>query len=232
MWNEEIEKAVLFYIIFEGEDYALNEDDFVEYRNKEIIKAINELKAEKKEITMLAIQEKAGEKDSTDFLKYLTNLGEYIRTDTPEFVYDRLIELSKKRKVYMLLDEKMNEVGDCENIDIFIQKMLKEANEIQQINTKESSFLEQVVKTVSDIEAEQQKGINYDMYTGIQDLDDKTFGLHNSEFTIIGARPRNRKNNICITNCRTYCSKRNMCRDCKFRNVRKKFNRENTCKKS
>ena len=41
---------------------------------------------------------------------------------------------------------------------------------------------------------------DYSLYTGIFDLDKIICGLHNEELTIIGARPRNRKDNICFTN--------------------------------
>ena len=58
MWDEEIEKAMLYYTIFEKEDYLLDEEDFVNERNKKIIKAINELKAEKQDISMIAIKSK------------------------------------------------------------------------------------------------------------------------------------------------------------------------------
>ena len=47
MYDEEIEKAMLYYLIFEQEEYLLDEEDFTSERNKKIIKAINELKAEK-----------------------------------------------------------------------------------------------------------------------------------------------------------------------------------------
>lgn len=48
MYDDELEKAMLYYLIFEQEEYILDENDFVSERNKKIIKAINELKAEKK----------------------------------------------------------------------------------------------------------------------------------------------------------------------------------------
>ena len=58
MWDEELEKAMLFYVIFEKEDYLLDEEDFVNERNKKIIRAINELKAEKQEISIMSIKSK------------------------------------------------------------------------------------------------------------------------------------------------------------------------------
>ena len=58
MYDEELEKAMLFYLIFENEEYLLDENDFVNDRNQKIIKAINELKAEKKDISVLSVKSK------------------------------------------------------------------------------------------------------------------------------------------------------------------------------
>ena len=69
MNDEEIEKAVLFYIIFKNELFDLSEKDFTNQCNKKIINAINELKARKEEISMLTIQSKI-DSDSSKVLKY------------------------------------------------------------------------------------------------------------------------------------------------------------------
>ena len=99
MYDEELEKIMLYYVIFEQEEYLLDENDFVNDRNKRIIKAINELKAEKQEISIFSIKSKirANKKQVFD---YITSLGEYIRTTNAETVYNKLIELSKKRKIF------------------------------------------------------------------------------------------------------------------------------------
>ena len=188
MWDEEIEKAMLYYIVFEKEDYLLDEEDFVNERNKKIIKAINELKAEKQDISMMAIKSKI-RANGKQVLDYLTTLGEYIRTTSVEEVYTRLIEMSKKRKLLKLLDTEKQNVADCENVDILAEKIIKDINKIEQINEKEKTFVEQVTDVMSKIEENKLKGIDYSLYTGITDLDNITCGLHRQELTIIGARP-------------------------------------------
>ena len=50
MYDEDVEKAILYYMIFENEDFAICEDDFMVDRNKKIAKAILELKKERKDI--------------------------------------------------------------------------------------------------------------------------------------------------------------------------------------
>lgn len=188
MWDEEIEKAMLYYTIFEKEDYLLDEEDFVNERNKKIIKAINELKAGKQDISIMAIRSKI-KANSKQVLDYLANLGEYIRTTSADEIYVKLIEMSKKRKLLKLLETEKQEILECENVDILAEKLVKDINKIEQINEKEKTFLQQVVDVMSKIEENTLKGTDYSLYTGITDLDNITCGLHNQELTIIGARP-------------------------------------------
>ena len=188
MWDEELEKAMLFYLVFEKEEYLLDEEDFVNERNKKIIKAINELKAEEKEITIMAIKNKI-RANGKQVLDYLITLGEYIRTTSAEEVYARLIELSKKRKLLRLLETEREEIINCENIEIQAEKMIKDINKIEQLNEKEKTFLQQVVDVMGKIENNTLKGTDYSLYTGITDLDNIMCGLHKQELTIIGARP-------------------------------------------
>ena len=188
MWDEEIEKAMLYYTIFEKEDYLLDEEDFVNERNKKIIKAINELKAGKQDISIMAIRSKI-KANSKQVLDYLANLGEYIRTTSADEIYVKLIEMSKKRKLLKLLETEKQEILECENVDILAEKLVKDINKIEQINEKEKTFLQQVVDVMSKIEENTLKGTDYSLYTGITDLDNITCGLHRQELTIIGARP-------------------------------------------
>ena len=188
MWDEELEKAMLFYVIFEKEDYLLDQEDFVNERNKKIIRAINELKAEKQEISIMSIKSKI-RANGKQVLDYLTSLGEYIRTTSAEEVYAKLIEMSKKRKLVKLLETEKQSIIDCENVDILAEKIVKEINKIEQINEKEKTFIEQVVNVMEQIEQNTLKGTDYSLYTGITDLDNIMCGLHKQELTIIGARP-------------------------------------------
>lgn len=188
MYDEDIERAMLYYIIFEKVEYCLDENDFVNDRNKKIIIAINELKAEKKEVSMLSIKSKINA-NGKQVLEYISNLGQYVSTSDVDSVYNELISLSKKRKMFKLLQTKMLEIAECENIDILSQEVVKEINKIEQINEKEKTFFEKVFDTMTKMEEDSFKSNDYSLYTGIQDLDKLTCGLHNQELTIIGARP-------------------------------------------
>ena len=187
MWDEELEKAMLYYLIFEHEDYLLDENDFVSERNQKIIRAINELKTENKEISILSIQSKI-KANQKQVLEYLSNLADYVILTSADSVYNDLIELSKKRKMFKLLQEKLTEISDCENIDILAQEVVKQINQIEQINEKEKTFMQQVIEVVTKMEEDNKRGIDYSLYTGLQDLDNKICGLHKQELTIIRSK--------------------------------------------
>lgn len=188
MSDEELEKAMLYYLIYEQEDYVLDETDFAFERNKRIIKAINELKAEKKEISIISLQSKISA-NNKQVIEHLANLNEYVYATTADYIYNQVIELSKKRKLMELLQKSITELMEAENIDIFMQDKIKQINKIAEINEKEQTFVEQVVETSTEIEKNTLQKPDYTLYTGITDLDKMICGLHKQELTIIGARP-------------------------------------------
>ena len=52
MYDEEIEKTVLYYLIFENETLNIEEEDFFLTKHKQIAKAIIELRGKKEEVNM------------------------------------------------------------------------------------------------------------------------------------------------------------------------------------
>lgn len=188
MYDEELEKAMLYFLVFEEEQYPLDEKDFINPRNKKIINAINKLKVEKKEISMITVKSEIKE-NSSEVLSYLSSLHIYALGANPDDIYNKLIELSKKRKLFDLLKNKISEIEENENIDALSEDVIKEINKIEQVNEKEVTFIEQVANTIRDIEESMNTKTDYRLYTGMLDLDKLTCGLHNQELTIIGARP-------------------------------------------
>ena len=188
MYDEEIEKAVLYYIIFKNEELDIEESDFINIKNKMIAKAIEELKLEKEDISILAVQSKI-KGNQKQILEYISNLGNNIYGITAEVCYNKLKELSKKRKVFELAQNILTNVAEEESIDIYIQDCIDKLNKIEKINTKEKTFVEQIAETTNEIEKNYNNRNDYSLYTGIFDLDKLTCGLHNQELTIIGARP-------------------------------------------
>lgn len=191
MYSEEIERAVLFYIIFEKEEFILNEKDFVDTKNKKIINAINQLKLAKKEISILSIADEV-KMDRTEILKYLSNLAEYIYGMSAQVAYSKLIEYSKTRQVYELIlntGRRIAKGEDEEEIDNLIEKIIKQLEEIGRRNKKTNTFQELVIDTMKEIENNYNCRTDYSLYTGLIELDKKILGLHKKEFTVIGARP-------------------------------------------
>lgn len=231
MYDEVIEKAMLYHVIFEKEQYLLDENDFVNVKNKQIINAINELKANKEEVSMLTIKSKI-KTNSKQVLAYLSTLIDYSYGTSAETIYNKLIEFSKKRKMLELLQTSISEVEETENIDILSEKIIKNINEIQKIENKEKTFLEQVVEVTEEIEKSVKQETDYSLYTGMIELDKVICGLHKQELTIIGARPRSWKNNLCIANSRTYSAKRSRNSNNKLRDVRLSNNKQNSFKKN
>lgn len=88
-----------------------------------------------------------------------------------------------------LLNESATKIKDAENIDIDIEKVIKELNKIEDREIKEESLKEQIIDTLDMIEKNMKNKNDYSLYTGMLDLDQLTCGLHNEELTIIGARP-------------------------------------------
>lgn len=188
MYDEELEKVMLYFLIFEEEQYPLDENDFINPRNKKIINAINKLKAEKKEVSMITVKSEI-KANSSEVLEYLSSLHSYALGASPDDIYSKLIELSKKRKLFNLLKTKISEIEGNENIDALSEDVIKEINKIEQVNEKETTFAEQVAETIKKLEESMTSQTDYSLYTGMLDLDKLTCGLHNQELTIIGARP-------------------------------------------
>ena len=188
MYDEEIEKAVLYNIIFKKEELDIEETDFISTKNKLIAKAIQELKTEKEEISILSVQSKT-KGNQKQILEYISDLGNNVYGTTAESCYNKLKELSKKRKVFELAQNILSNVTEEESIDIYIQNCIDKLNNIEKINVKEKTFREQVAETAKEIEKNWRNRNDLSLYTGIFDLDKLTCGLHNQELTIIGARP-------------------------------------------
>lgn len=187
MFDEEIEKVVLYYIIFENADTLITEDDFVYDRNKKIATAIIELRKEKKEISMISVKGKI-KANQKQVLEYISNIGNNIYGTSLDEAYIKLKNLTKKRKMYNLAHDILQNIEN-EDADIYSQKVIKELNEITNESDKEEKLIDQISNAVMRIEDNWRNRNDYSLYTGIFDLDDKLCGLHNQELTIIGARP-------------------------------------------
>ena len=187
MYNEEMEKAMLCHIIFNEYDSDLTEDDFIGSLNKQIMRAITELKQRKEEISIISIEDRI-DGDGEQVLRYLATLSDYAIGTNPDDLYNKIVKLSQKRDIFKMLQQKLIILEDTP-IEETVNGIESEIKAIMQRNEKQDTFIEQLSKTVEQIEKNYNDRNDYSLYTGLTDLDDKTLGLHNGELTIIGARP-------------------------------------------
>ncbi len=190
MYDEDIEKTVLYYLIFENEQINVDEEDFFLQKHKQIVKAIQELKNKKEEINSLSIKN-AMKGNETEILKYISIIAESRFGSSINYAYRELKRLSKKRKLLNLSKEIEQNIKEESEVEIYIEKKIKELNEINQEGVKEKTFLDMVSETSEIIDKKILQGDKYDYkyFTGIFDLDKATNGLHEEELTIVGARP-------------------------------------------
>lgn len=190
MYDEEIEKTVLYYLIFENEPINIELEDFFIVKHKQIAKAILELKSKKEEVNIISIKNKIKGKD-VEILKYISIIAESKFGSSIGYAYKELKRLSKKRKLMQLSNEIVKDLEKENEIEIYIEKLIKQLNEINQDEEKEKTFLDIVCETSDLIEKKRIQGTKFDYkyFTGIFDLDKVTNGLHEEELTIIGARP-------------------------------------------
>lgn len=190
MFDDNVERAILYFLIFENEELNLSREDFAVEKNKQIYLAVNELKNKAEEINAISIKNKINGKPAS-ILKYISDLAEFKYRTGLEYSYSELKRLSKKRKLSKVSKELETDLkkNNIENIDIYIEEKIKELNEIENEDTKEETIAEAITETIAIIEEKMHKKYDYKYWTGIFDLDEVTNGLHKEELTIIGARP-------------------------------------------
>lgn len=189
IYDAQVEKAVLFAIIFEGAELNIQEKDFVDIKNKEIAKAILELKKNKEDISLLSVQEiTKGNKEK--IIEYISHLGDNVFGITGEHSFKKLKEYTKKRELKEEAEKILKEIPDEENVNEYAEKEIKVIQEIAKEGiTEKEDLLTKVAKTTALIEEAYLQQADYSLYTGFFDLDKLTGGLHKKEFTVIGARP-------------------------------------------
>ena len=196
MYNEELEKAMLYFIIFEKAEFELNENDFVSLINKKIIRAINKLKLSKQEISLLSVSEQI--KDEKNILEYLSELNTYTIGSTAENIYEKIKELTKKRDTFLLAKEIIKDTNETGNIDLLIEKAISKLQKIEMQTEKQENFVSLIARTTDLIEQSIKKKDDLSYYTGFFELDALTDGLHKGELTIIGARPATGKTTFAL----------------------------------
>ncbi len=188
MSDENIEKIILYHLIFANEELKLSEEDFAFEKNKQIYRAIKELKKREEEVNVISIKNIINP-DSTEILTYISNLVEHKYGTSLEFAYKTLKTMTKKRKLILLANALEREVPNELEIDSYIENQIKKLNEMNADTTKQETLQDILLETMEIIEKKMKKTYEENYFTGIFDLDDVTNGLHREELTVIGARP-------------------------------------------
>ena len=150
MYDEELEKIMLFHIIFNNYVCDLTEKDFVDSKNVIIIKAINKLKKEKQDINLINIQEKI-QRNNSKVLEYLAKLGDYGIGTEADTIYNKIIQLSQKRAIYNLLKENIITVTERTPEETYTD-LLNKKNKIMQ---RKESYEHELTYTADDFTPEQ-----------------------------------------------------------------------------
>lgn len=188
MYDEELEKIILYAIIFEKYDLEIKENDFFNDRNKRIAIAIITLKKEKQPISILSIQSKI-KANKNQVIEYISTIGTlYNKGMNISQLYNQFIKLSQKRAVFNILQKSIAEILN-EDIDLFSENLIKQIKNAESVQKQEKTFIEKITEAVTDLEQKYNNQDDYSLYTGFNKLDNMTCGLHNQELTIIGARP-------------------------------------------
>ena len=189
LYDAEVEKAVLYAIIFEESELNIQEKDFVDIKNKEIAKAILDLRKRKETVSLLAVQEVVNG-DKSKILNYISHLGDNVFGITGEQSFKKLKEYTKRRELKQEAEKIIKEVETTEDIDSYTEKEIKELKEISKEGVSEKEdLLTKVAKTTVLIQEAYEQKTDYSLFTGFFGLDKLTGGLHRKEFTVIGARP-------------------------------------------
>ena len=189
LYDAEVEKAVLYAIIFEESELNIQEKDFVYIKNKEIAKAILDLRKRKETVSLLAVQEVVNG-DKSKILNYISHLGDNVLGITGEQSFKKLKENTKRSQLKQEAEKIIKEVETTEDIDSYTEKEIKELKEISKEGVSEKEdLLTKVAKTTVLIQEAYEQKTDYSLFTGFFGLDKLTGGLHRKEFTVIGARP-------------------------------------------
>ena len=205
---------------------SLETQDFYSKTNKAIFSLMKELNDKDETVDLLTVKELGVTKkfngiklletmtDMTDRLVYAGNIDKYIKI---------LKNLSVKRKIFNTAKKVCEEIPEVDpnkdEIEVKNEVVQKFLNIKTNKKNSNAEMKDVMIETLKDIDDKYQKRDDYSLRTGYLDLDKIIEGLHEQELTLLGARPRRRKNSLFFADGRTYSKKRSICIFCKLRNV-------------
>lgn len=191
MFNTELEKAILYFVIFEKYECNLYDLDFFDPINKEIFNAIETLKKNKQEISVLSVANLIT--DIPNILEYLSNLGNKVVGANPDIIYASIIELSARRIITKNLQTNTHKLLTSNVEETPTEAVISDISEVfkrvENRTIKDEKIEDDLVDTINELQENWKNKDDFSFYYGIDGLDKLTLGLHKQELTIIGARP-------------------------------------------
>lgn len=220
LYSEDVEQNILgcMLVFKECNRYIRNleEEDFYININKTVFKLIKELEQEEKPIEILNVKEFARSKklNEQEIFKYLIKItSNALTTSTIEHYIKILKNYSVRRNIVNKSKELINNMyktSSEEEAEEIKKNAIETITNIRtsNINITEDDMKTVMIEAVADIENKYNNRDDHRYKTGFFELDKVTDGLHEQEFTIIAARPRNWKNISCIKYSGKYFEKR------------------------
>lgn len=174
--------------LIEAEE-KLQPDDFSLDSHKRIFLRMLDLQRKAVSIDIVTLQHIMGrtEIEAIGGVSYLASLTEGLPMRPAIGEYVRIVKgKSLQRKVMLISSAIYNRAANEDNpAHTIIADAISQLQDAEQSNSQDSD-LESVGQwlTVNDVFAERKAGI----FTGIDDYDDMTYGLHPGELTVVGAR--------------------------------------------
>ncbi|MCI8486894.1 MAG: hypothetical protein HFJ20_07585 [Clostridia bacterium] len=203
LYSEDVEQNILgcMLVFKECNRYIRNleEEDFYININKEVFKLIKELEQEEKPIEILNVKEFARSKklNEQEIFNYLIKItSNVLTTSTIEHYIKILKNYSVRRNIVNKSKELINNMyktSSEEEAEEIKKNAIETITNIKtgNINITEDDMRTVMIEAVADIENKYNNRDDHRYKTGFFELDKVTDGLHEQEFTIIAARPRN-----------------------------------------
>jgi len=195
-YNKDIEEYIIGCLITEKQDFILklSEDDFYSELTKLIYKCLRYMKEKSKTIDMLSVADLISKKLENS-LELISNIIANVHT-TGAFeshlqqlqMYTTKRELLKKSfEIQAMIETSEHELASDLKSDVLMKLDTVKVAEDKQKEKFDSASI--MLSTMAYIENLYSQKNEKKRFLGLDDIDRKTAGIHDSELTVIGARP-------------------------------------------
>lgn len=172
----------------------LDENIFTLMKSKKLFNIIKKIYLNNEEVNIITINNYLTTGlESKNYYEELCKLTDSLVTSANfNQSLDKLKDINTRKKISNIISNALNNLKkpdiEVSSIKNYLIKNMKDINDNKLLNSYED-VTNVFSNTLDFIEKKTNEGRNYDLYTGIFDLDTLTDGLHGGELTAIGARP-------------------------------------------